>query len=154
MSPRAASDLYRFYGQSTPNYAETGVSTDQALCPQWDSNPHFTDFKSAASANWAIGAKLGDRITEHRCDGTRPLGTVLPATDGRQPVSRCRCGRRASNARRAPSVSITHLKHCRHESPHYPHSSSAWRLRFDQILQQTVEDVLLTDGDLGDAQIQ
>ena len=26
-------------------------------CPQWDSNPHWTDFKSAASANWAIGAK-------------------------------------------------------------------------------------------------
>ena len=25
-------------------------------CPQWDSNPHCADFKSAASANWAIGA--------------------------------------------------------------------------------------------------
>jgi hypothetical protein len=26
------------------------------LCPQSDSNRHLTDFKSAASANWAMGA--------------------------------------------------------------------------------------------------
>lgn len=26
-------------------------------CPQWDSNPHLADFKSAASANWAMGAR-------------------------------------------------------------------------------------------------
>jgi hypothetical protein len=26
------------------------------LCPQWDSNPHWADFKSAASADWAMGA--------------------------------------------------------------------------------------------------
>ena len=27
------------------------------VCPQSDSNRHWADFKSAASANWAIGAK-------------------------------------------------------------------------------------------------
>lgn len=26
-------------------------------CPLWDSNPHFADFKSTASASWAKGAK-------------------------------------------------------------------------------------------------
>ena len=26
-------------------------------CPQSDSNRHWTDFKSAASANWAMGAR-------------------------------------------------------------------------------------------------
>ena len=27
--------------------------------PHWDSNPDWTDFKSAASAGWAMGAKWG-----------------------------------------------------------------------------------------------
>jgi hypothetical protein len=27
-----------------------------ALYPQWDSNPHCDDFKSSASAGWAMGA--------------------------------------------------------------------------------------------------
>lgn len=26
------------------------------MCPQWDSNPHWIDFKSTASADWAMGA--------------------------------------------------------------------------------------------------
>jgi hypothetical protein len=26
--------------------------------PQWDSNPHWIDFKSIASADWAMGAYL------------------------------------------------------------------------------------------------
>lgn|GEM_PF-7099545 len=26
--------------------------------PQWDSNPHWDDFKSSASADWAMGAYL------------------------------------------------------------------------------------------------
>jgi hypothetical protein len=26
-------------------------------CPHWDSNPDWTDFKSAASADWAMGAQ-------------------------------------------------------------------------------------------------
>jgi len=25
--------------------------------PQWDSNPHWIDFKSIASADWAMGAQ-------------------------------------------------------------------------------------------------
>ena len=33
-----------------------GIRTQEVTCPQWDSNPHLADFKSAASANWAIGA--------------------------------------------------------------------------------------------------
>ncbi len=28
------------------------------LYPQWDSNPHWIDFKSIASADWAMGAYL------------------------------------------------------------------------------------------------
>ena len=31
-------------------------ATSAYLCPQWDSNPHCADSKSAASANWAMGA--------------------------------------------------------------------------------------------------
>ena|GEM_PF-3536040 len=40
-------------GQTHPSYAELSVLD---LCPQSDSNRHLADFKSAASANWAIGA--------------------------------------------------------------------------------------------------
>src|SRR5690349_13253911 len=32
-------------------------------CPQSDSNRHLADFKSAASANWAMGAFLGADAT-------------------------------------------------------------------------------------------
>ncbi len=53
-------------GMSSSPDAETANSGKQSalpaslaalsLCPQWDSNPHWADFKSAASANWAMGA--------------------------------------------------------------------------------------------------
>ena len=34
------------------------VRTTTLWYPQWDSNPHWTDFKSAASADWAMGAPV------------------------------------------------------------------------------------------------
>ena len=42
-------------------------------CPQWDSNPHCADFKSAASANWAIGA--APRVAQ----STVPAVPAVPA---------------------------------------------------------------------------
>ena len=30
-------------------------------CPHWDSNPDWTDFKSVASADWAMGARHHSR---------------------------------------------------------------------------------------------
>ena len=32
------------------------AQNDKYECPRWDSNPHLTDFKSAASADWATRA--------------------------------------------------------------------------------------------------
>ena len=32
------------------------VKAGQTLCPRCDSNAHWTDFESAASADWATGA--------------------------------------------------------------------------------------------------
>jgi hypothetical protein len=43
-------------------------------CPQSDSNRHWTDFKSAASANWAMGASAEVRREHHRL----PLGPAGP----------------------------------------------------------------------------
>ena len=34
--------------------------TSLSRCPRWDSNPHRTDFESAASAGWATGAACAD----------------------------------------------------------------------------------------------
>ena len=36
---------------------ETGWAVLPFQYPQWDSNPHLGDFKSPASANWAMGAR-------------------------------------------------------------------------------------------------
>ncbi len=38
--------------------------TTQSWCPQSDSNRHWTDFKSAASANWAMGAPAANLSCE------------------------------------------------------------------------------------------
>lgn len=35
-------------------------------CPRWDSNPDLTDFKSAASADWATGASAESSVTAIR----------------------------------------------------------------------------------------
>jgi hypothetical protein len=45
-------------------------------CPQSDSNRHLTDFKSAASANWAMGAS--DEFSVLTPDSVGPL---LPQDD-------------------------------------------------------------------------
>ena len=34
----------------------SNLSANLMLCPQWDLNPHWNDFKSSASADWAMGA--------------------------------------------------------------------------------------------------
>lgn len=44
--------LRRRQGRSAPGY---GCRTPR-WCPRWDSNPHWTDFESAASADWATRA--------------------------------------------------------------------------------------------------
>lgn len=50
-------------------------------CPRRDSNPHCTDFKSVASADWATGAE------PRQCDSLEPsareavVPTVRPAPD-------------------------------------------------------------------------
>lgn len=37
---------------------QTEVKPRNEWYPQWDSNPHWIDFKSIASADWAMGAYL------------------------------------------------------------------------------------------------
>ena len=39
-----------------PPHGVTAVTALPLKCPQADSNRHCADFKSAASANWAMGA--------------------------------------------------------------------------------------------------
>ena len=50
----------REYRTTRSRATRTAVRGDRQahilMCPQWDSNPHCADFKSAASANWAMGA--------------------------------------------------------------------------------------------------
>ncbi len=39
------------------NRSDPSHSKKVAEYPQWDSNPHLDDFKSSASADWAMGAR-------------------------------------------------------------------------------------------------
>lgn len=64
-------------------------------CPRWDSNPHWVDFKSTASADWATGAGSS------RCQSTVRQGPVLP---GRAPRGES-SARRVAGARPRPGQS-------------------------------------------------
>jgi hypothetical protein len=44
----------------------------RTLCPQSDSNRHCADFKSAASANWAMGAIVAEHATARCVPSNRP----------------------------------------------------------------------------------
>lgn len=43
---------------SPQSRCQTEVNASNGWYPQWDSNPHWIDFKSIASADWAMGAYL------------------------------------------------------------------------------------------------
>ncbi len=42
--------------KSAPKRPRVHLNAPRRQCPEWDSNPHWIDFESIASAGWAIGA--------------------------------------------------------------------------------------------------
>jgi hypothetical protein len=68
--PRATFDS-TFMPRTMPRQLKVPSSSrstrSSGQCPRWGSNPHWADFKSAASAGWATGARV--QATGHKLLG-------------------------------------------------------------------------------------